>query len=69
MITKVAVYSIRDCSLHNMRTACVYEYSPDIKVEVVCLYSVDVVFQETFDGNALISEMSFKRDSTVFISC
>ena len=51
-----------------MRTACVYEYSSDIKVEVVCLYSVDVVFQETFDGNALISGMSFKRDSTVFIS-
>ena len=51
-----------------MHTACVYEYSPDIKVEVVCLYSVDVVFQETFDGNALISEMSFKRDSTVYPS-
>ena len=51
-----------------MRTACVYEYSSDIKVEVVCLYSVDVVFQEKFDGNALISEMSLKRESTVFIS-
>jgi len=50
-----------------MCTACVYEYSSDIKVEVVCLYSVDVVFL-TFDGNALISGMSFKKDSTVLLS-